>query len=513
MTALAEINKGMLAVARLKGSDLEEFNEQHPRDAKGQFARVATAPVKDDPRIAREARRKRRQRRGLAEIVGQRAEAAREALNASSLQSLRRERVLPERKVQAKAKPVIDPRVKAKTKEPPKEKAKPEKGVKVDLTDESHANRSEGTTDVDDEVLIILPREQADEFFTAGSMNVDAAFRRWGVALTGHSTAGGEASVASRVMREQANFNKPYQHDMVALRISQRFRTTSSGEGQESFVLASSHVLTPTYPQPKNGIAFSDLIGVHENPGGVTQDDDYAPPSGVEVTIPVVDVEVHKAAAVMDWDDTEHPRDPDTGRFMHLRTGPGGPPGPVDPRIARARRHRRRQGRAMAEIAYRATEPEPEPRLVRDPRARSYAPPALIQREETREETRPTPSARTPLRDVGQRTAPKKDVESEPEWEAAGPEIRSWAGIYPRHNPKEQEEVRGTGKRRGGTKGARGKPLKSIATGTEPLDYSALEEVNLHWDENGDPTNLAEWQAYHTALKASRARKGSSKTS
>lgn len=490
MTALADIGKAHhMTVAALKGSDLTEFNESHPRDQAGRFA-AASGGVRD-PRMERKARRLRKIRRAQKAMINAanvpQAAAPKEA--EVDLSSLRRERERPRR---------ADLNTR-NTKQGVR--GKPEaKKEGVDLTDESYG-RSEGTTDIQDQSLIVLSREKFDEFISAGSMAAGAAEKKWGAPLTAHMVEGDEQSVASQVLREQVDFSKPYSHDLVALRLNDRFRSVSSGEGQVSFVLASDHVLAPSFPQPKHGIAVSDFHSVHERPGGITQDDDYAPPSGSAVMIPVVDVDIVKAAI---WEDDEHPRDPRSGRFA-----PAGEQ--RDPRLDRMRRRKRRAARAASN----------------DLRVRHE--PSAEEREEVREYPERARARRADLNRRGPRTRPAERSGSGKEQEGAPtpvppkrkPGIIQYGDIGAGGRILSEEEWRAARRPRTGPvrtqpagqipvsdflpKKTKAKPVEAEETFGGPMKETQAP-VELIW-VNGEPANLAEFQAYHSALKAARARK------
>jgi hypothetical protein len=480
MTALADIGKAAahLHGDSLRGSDLSQFNEAHPRDEGGRFAAVDATPSLNDPRIERMARRKRRMKRAVrASSASAQAQQAVQADPRVNLERLAQRRANVEREpVQRRNEPVQRKGEKA---------AKTGPKAEIDLTDESYARPSEGTTDIDSEVIIPMSQEQVDEFLRAGAMNVGAANAKWGTSLTGHMTDGQEQSIASQRLREQVNFENPYQHELVAVRLKQRFRTVSSGDDQESFVLASAHVLTP---------AGTDFITVHEKPGGITEDDDYAPPSGKSVLIPVVDVVVSKEA-LETWDDDEHPRDFDTGRFVSTRISSDTPPTIIDPRVARGQRRKRRLKRAS--VAREATSHRAAPT---DVRMRERAPQERHNERIELQRRNARWLAAQENRTKGLRLTPAEEEKLAEEIFAAGPQIRSWAGIDPRDDPSRIPDVVGPPRKIHG-----GKVVEEEREPAPPSvlrETERLEAVPFLYDESGALVRTPEVEAAIARQKA-----------
>lgn len=329
MTALADIGKSMLAVARLKGSDLEEFNEAHPRDDAGRFARAGASGAKD-PRMERKARRLRRTRRANRVAVHTAALDAAKAKEETSLASLLRPRMEKER---PRRSDLNARNAKRSVQQKPAVKEKP----KVDLDDDSYL-KYEGRQGVRRmESVVFITAEQAEEFQQNRQLIVGAANDRWGVKLT------------SQLLKDAVVPEGSDPSNLVALRFARpHFIDTSSAEAERASRLAPAQLIQPwlnpeRYSGTTGALGFTNGVGEH-------------------VQIPIIDVQgwnadevkagfaVYKAAA---WEAEAHPRDPRSGRFAEAGGGEK-----VDPRIARAQRRKRRQRRTAAmDIRVRSHEP------------------------------------------------------------------------------------------------------------------------------------------------------------
>lgn len=498
MTALSDIGWSSISKAvatqPLRGSDLADFNNSHPRDAGGRFARVAEAPSKDDPRIARMARLRRRQRRGAAEIAGHQAAVVQAATDASALQGLRRERVLlPRRVVQ-----VIDPRVKA-NQEAPKE-TKPEPKVKPHLNDESKA-RPDDMYKIKTPAYVVVEPTQALEFMLTKSMVVGAANDRWDTDLKAFDWNSLQKHIQSNDLRGK-----------VILEINNGWYTPEGESQLDGVLLSSAQYLSVDTHMPE------DLTQIHNKP--------FLTAKGV-TNMPVIPVNADdfddatytlrqhpnyrkqptsKAASAMDWDDADHPRDPDTGQFMRLHTGPGGPPSNPDPRISRERRRRRRQRRGLAEIAAsHDVEPQqPESKTLMDVRARSQRPVAqrpasfvvMHERPGLRHQEQGTPKPLPLVR-------PQAEPEAE---ETLGPLLHPWVGIDPNVSTLAPTAPRVP----------KSKASTRVFPKTHPLRETAALGATPRMDlvdEHGNHLNQAEIDAWVKAVRAQRARKARRPTS
>lgn len=366
MTALADIKsvntnggvrfaKAMLAVARLKGSDLEQFNDEHPRDAAGRFAAVGTGSRLSDPRVQRQARRRRRVRRQLKSIAIAETQAApatedKRTEDISALARLRQPRLRLERE-----------RVAARQERPGRTRAGAEATPKVDLNDGAYLAKEKDDLNYqiprdDPHRLLLIDVAKYNEWNDAGMLVVGAANERWKEEGKPPLTAISHLQLADRI-----DAMTPAQRaQAVVIAIDESFHASTDND-DGSWQLSGSQILLPA-SQPGAHIYRAGDIPQFIAETRTAWDyrtfpDDYPdvvnrPPNAFG-----------KAAA---WEAQEHPRDPRSGRFKAGTT-------PVDPRSARRARAKRRQRRAVAALAVQpATREEQVEQLqaLRQPRER-----------------------------------------------------------------------------------------------------------------------------------------------
>lgn len=509
MTALSEIGKAH-AVAVLRGSDLEEFNEAHPRNQAGQFTAVAGAPAAVDPRAQRMARRGRRLRRINRTATAVAAQAEEAKADPRALQALHRERIKPthqQARQQAHG-------VKHQQGAPKQEEQK------HDLEDLSYLDDVDTLEHrVATPGFVLVDRDHVEDFLPRRAMVVGAANAKWGSTLEAMTEERFADVVASQVDPEH-----PQQHGMVALRLQNPFyandiaiqpRTHEQRDREFHWELSEAQILhAATEKENPRGFTDTYQVMVPRAP------DDY-----VAVNVPIIDVEsstigdwrenlrnhdivrdnpalspTSKAASATTWDEDEHHRDPRSGRFASAGGG-----AVVDPRVARDMRRKRRLRRvAAAQQAVEQTAP------VEHVRER-----ALLAHRNERVNVRSNPRAGRPrLREVGgtpeQPPKPPKRsqgrlvygdegaggrIVSEETFAAMqrGPKerITGYAPSSERSRPKTVEVVEDFGA---------SVPMKeSVALGAAPR----FDLV----DEYGNHLNIEELRAYAAAKQRARARK------
>jgi len=341
MTALADISKqssvSKAAAAmygdRLRGSDLTEFNESHPRDSAGRFASATGGGGGADPRMERQGRRMRRVRRAVKAGEVQAAVAASAAKPAEAdpraLQHLAR-RILPrkteDRGLQRKFAPV----------QTPKSRGKPA------LDEEGYLNHEAQTAWRRADSVFYVTTQQANQFLKTGRLVVGAANDLWGTKLSSELTSNTTLGPNQERM------------GMVAIRLPHPHLVEVDPDNKSTGQLDAAQVLTPkTYTKGRyiySGMLFFDATGRQT-------DDKSKMVNGIlEIKVDAhtpeewasIKERMSKSAPEAIWEEDEHPRDIRSGRFT-AQAGGGG--GGADPRISRNMRRRRRAGRALANVA------------------------------------------------------------------------------------------------------------------------------------------------------------------
>jgi hypothetical protein len=330
MSTLAEIGK---AGDVLRGSDLSDFNEVHPRDEGGRFALKGSGGGLRDPRMAR---RKRRLRRIGRVQATQRAEvaAATPLVSKPPLQRLSAIRRPAERKA-AERKPMTM-----------SERAEAKKDWDVSLDDVSQV-KDEEKHRLDEQQLIPVTADQAAEFAKTGRLAVGAATKRWG-----HELMSLSPQEAEEYAQQEAIHGDP--DSLVFIQVDRAWVIEQTGEGGTlaSAMLISSTVSDDSDPAERyNGMLNTNVV-VHGDEEEYV-DDTVAIPIMYATAHDWVEVRAGRkddfrdwqgVAKADDWDAEEHPRGAH-GQFTSVAH-------PRDPRMARTRRRRRRLARtAMAQAA------------------------------------------------------------------------------------------------------------------------------------------------------------------
>lgn len=411
---LAEISKRSsvskaYSVPPLRGSDLTEFNESHPRDEGGRFT-VVGAPAEVDPRSQRKARRGRRLRRAVR---------ASQASQLSTSAPVKEQQAPPpvglERLLQLRNNPRVsvrrnDPRVKSQP------KADEGKREKIDLNDKANLSPETEGNPIDSTGYVFVEPDQAMEVLAAKSFVVDAANRRWGTQLTVF-----DANSVEEYVRDNDVSGK------VLLQINRRFHANETTVQPGGVGLSPSQYVAPDLSvnesldrnTPTHQFANTDVRPP------VIQVNAYTPG---EAALYLTDYpNINKAMAVETWDDDAHPRDWDSGRFVSTKVSRGTPTPPsVDPRVARSGRRKRRVRRAIAareasDIRVQVRE-EPGETPVRER--------LLVERRNERIGLHQRRDARASALRVDPRVLPKDEPEAQrqPPERPRGP---AWAGVRP----------------------------------------------------------------------------------